>query len=68
MKDKIKIYYLCKKGGKAMSTPIANCADSVSYKIGGKIFIVKPVYKTDIKNTIDTILIKLMQNEIKNST
>lgn len=39
---------------------------TATYTISGKIFIVEPVFQKDGKETIGTILMKLMQSESHN--
>jgi hypothetical protein len=47
------------KDGKAMNAP-------ATYIIEGKTFIAEPVFKSEGRETIGTVLIKLMKNDCEN--
>lgn len=42
-----------------------NAIDKVStYKVGGKTFVVQPVFRSESQDTIGTILLRLMRAEV----
>jgi hypothetical protein len=40
---------------------------TTTYTIGGKTFVVEPVFKEDSKDTIGSILMRLMQSDRENA-
>ena len=40
---------------------------TTTYTIGGKTFIVEPVFKEDSKDTVGSILMRLMQSDRENA-